>query len=140
MRYKKKLITIAVGTAFLMSFGTSTFAHECKHCEHMMSKMDADGDGQISRTEFMRHHGEMFDKNDSNDDRFLDAGEVHDMMEKMHAEKQDNGHDHNHGDNDDHGHGHGHGDNGDGHGHGHGHGDNGDHHGHGDSNDGHKKH
>lgn len=130
MHYKRKLISIAIGTAFLMSFGAApAFAHECKHCEHMMSKMDADEDGQISRTEYMRHHGEMFDNNDSNDDRFLDAGEVHDMMEKMHAKKQDSDGGHGHGDNDDHGHGHGHDDSDDDHGHGH-----------DDSNEGHKKH
>jgi EF hand domain-containing protein len=116
MLHKRKLITIAIGTAFLMSFGAApVLAHECKHCEHMMSKMDADEDGKISRTEYMRHHGEMFDKHDSNGDRFLDADELHSKMEHMHGHKHDHGdddHDHGHGhghddsDDDDHGHGH----------------------------------
>ncbi len=113
MRHQRKLIAIAVGSAFLISLGTApALAHECKHCDHMISKMDTDEDGKISRTEFMRHHGQMFDKHDSNGDRFLDAGELHDKMEKMHGHKHggDGGHDHGHGhDDDDHGHGHGHG-------------------------------
>ena len=114
MHQKMKLITIALGTFFLMSLGTApVFAHECKHCEHMISKMDTNEDGKISRTEFMRHHGEMFDKHDHNDDKQLDKDELHHMMEQMHGDKHDHngdnghGHDHGHGD-DEHGHGHGH--------------------------------
>ncbi len=113
MLHKLKLTTLAIGTVSLMSLATPVFAHECDHCNHMISKMDTNGDGQISRTEFMKHHGQKFDEHDHNNDRFLDAEELHHMMEQMHGE----GHGHGHGHDDDSDHGHHGDDNGHGHDH-----------------------
>ena len=60
----------------------------------MMSKADADGDGKISRVEFMRHHGAMFDKHDANKDGFMDKEEMRGMMKPMPGQDD---HDHDHG-------------------------------------------
>ncbi|MCB1937198.1 MAG: calcium-binding protein [Nitrosomonas sp.] len=111
---KNKALVISISAAFILALSTSpVFAHgpghddddhQCMHCEEKMAKMDTDGDGKISRREFMKHHGEMFDKHDLNNDRFLDADEIHYMMEDMHKHMHGDGH----GDGDGHGHGHKH--------------------------------
>lgn len=123
MQQQHKWISIfTVGISLILALGASpVVAHgpghdddhghdSCKHCEKKIAKMDTDGDGQISRREFMQYHGKKFDKHDLNGDRFLDADEIHYMMEDMHKHmrkhkhKHDDGHEHEH----DHGHDHGH--------------------------------
>lgn len=42
-----------------------------------MMRMDANGDGKVSREEFMQGHAAMFDKMDSNGDGMLDMDEQH---------------------------------------------------------------
>ena len=48
-----------------------------------MARMDADGDGKVTREEFMKGHEAMFDKIDTNGDGVIDAGERAAHMEKM---------------------------------------------------------
>lgn len=74
--------------------------HHGHQCEHMMSAVDQDKDGKISKAEFMKHHEALFDKKDTNKDGFLDDTEMHRMMMKhMHKhDHQKGGDDHNHGD------------------------------------------
>ena len=123
---KKWISAVVVGASFIFALSAApAIAHgpghdddhdhgQCKHCEEKMAKMDADGDGKISRREYMKHHGDMFDKHDLNNDRFLDADELHYMMEDMHKNMHEGhhghgeGHGHSH-DDDDHNHEHSHG-------------------------------
>ena len=49
----------------------------------MLSKMDADGNGEISREEFVQAHEQMFDAMDDNGDGTLDQEEQSAMMERM---------------------------------------------------------
>lgn len=53
-----------------------------KHCK--MLRMDSNGDGKVSREEFMTGHEAMFDKMDSNGDGVLDESErgAHKGMKK----------------------------------------------------------
>ncbi len=130
LQKNKSILTVAVGALFIFTFAAPVVAHgpghddghdQCKHCEKKIAKMDTDGDGKISRVEFMKFHGDKFDKHDLNKDRFLDADEIHYMMEDMH--KKMHGGDHGHKDGAD-GHSHDNGeskDDGDSHGHGHSH-------------------
>ncbi len=43
--------------------------------KHGMSRMDADGDGNISKEEFMQGHADKFDQLDKNGDGVIDASE-----------------------------------------------------------------
>lgn len=130
MLAKKNLAIMTVGTALMLALSTtSAFAadaakdsghqhqskqssghgdsktedHQGHQCEHMMSSVDQDKDGKISKAEFMKHHENLFDKKDANKDGFLDDNEMHRMMMKhMHKhdkhDHQKDG-DHSHGDN-----------------------------------------
>ena len=51
-------------------------------CGNMMSKMDSDKDGKISKKEFLEYHEEKFKKKDLNNDGFIDADEIQKLMEK----------------------------------------------------------
>ena len=48
-----------------------------------MARMDADGDGKVTKDEFMKGYEAMFDKIDTNGDGVIDAGERAAHMEKM---------------------------------------------------------
>lgn len=48
-----------------------------------MSRMDADGDGNVTRDEFMKGHEVMFDKIDKNNDGVIDPEERRAHMQKM---------------------------------------------------------
>lgn len=114
MHLTKKLLSIAIGTAFLVTqFITPVIAadppqgssqqqngqlsghdhsgtksgsqHDHGHkCEHKMTSVDTNKDGKISKEEFTKHHEAMFEKNDANKDGFLDETERRDMMKNMH--------------------------------------------------------
>ena len=113
---KSRIFVLAVAVLFAAALSASpVIAHgpghdddndhsQCEHCEEKIAKMDGDGDGKISRREFMKFHGEKFDKHDLNNDRFLDMDEIHWMMEDMHKHMKDSHH--GHGKDHDHGHGH----------------------------------
>ena len=55
----------------------------------MMKRMDADGNGEISREEFMQAHEKMFDAMDENGDGTLDQEELSAMMRKKHRRMED---------------------------------------------------
>ena len=114
MILKKNLFAMSMGTVLLLALSTTTVlaadaAKESGHqhqnkqggghgdgksddhghqCEHMMSSVDQDKDGKISKAEFMKHHEALFDKKDSNKDGVLDDTEMHRMMMK-HMHKHD---------------------------------------------------
>ena len=48
-----------------------------------MGRMDADGDGNVTREEFMKGHEAMFDKIDTNGDGVIDSAERAAHMSKM---------------------------------------------------------
>ena len=48
-----------------------------------MKKLDADGDGKITREEFDKQHAAMFEKMDANKDGVIDADEMAKMREGM---------------------------------------------------------
>ena len=48
-----------------------------------MARMDADGDGKVTREEFMKGHEAMFDKIDTNGDGVIDQAEREAHMGKM---------------------------------------------------------
>jgi len=48
-----------------------------------MGRMDADGDGNVTKDEFMQGHEAMFDKIDQNDDGVIDPAERAAHMAKM---------------------------------------------------------
>jgi len=113
MLHKRNLIAIAVGSVFLLTFGTTSVSasdsvkegdhqhssgqaagqksddHHSHQCHQKMSSVDLNKDGKISKEEFMKHHEAMFDKKDSNKDGFLDESEMHGMMDHMHQHAQD---------------------------------------------------
>jgi hypothetical protein len=113
MLHKTNLISIAVTTAFLLTFmATVAFAqdtakesghqhqsgqsaahghgdmksddHHGHPCPHKMSSADQNKDGKISKEEFMKHHETIFDKKDANKDGVLDDTEMHRMMDHKH--------------------------------------------------------
>ena len=102
MSNKRKMIATITILLFTATFGaTTTIAaddggkHHMSHGKcNMMSKVDSDKDGKISKEEFLKHHEAMFDKKDLNNDGFIDEDEMGKMMKKhMHGHEQ-GGHDH----------------------------------------------
>ncbi len=73
-------------------------------CGNMMSKIDSDEDGKISKKEFLKYHEEKFKKKDLNNDGFIDEDEMQKMMEKhkhkhgYHGKKEMGDKAHGHGD------------------------------------------
>lgn len=117
MPHTRNLISLVVGTVFLLTFSTATvFAadaakesgqaashgdmksgdHHGHQCPHKMSSADQNKDGKISKEEFIKHHEAMFDKKDANKDGFLDDAEMHSMKDHSHKHDQqkDGGHAH----------------------------------------------
>ena len=48
-----------------------------------MARMDADGDGKVTKGEFMQGHEAMFEKIDQNDDGVIDPAERKEHMKRM---------------------------------------------------------
>ncbi|TXI20918.1 MAG: calcium-binding protein [Nitrosomonas sp.] len=72
--------------------------HSGHQCEHMMSSVDQNKDGKISKQEFLNHHEAKFDKKDTNNDGFLDETEMGRMMCHMQKHDHQKDHEHAHGD------------------------------------------
>ena len=62
-------------------------SHGGKHCK--MKKMDADGDGTVSKDEFMAHAEEKFSRKDKNGDGVLSSDEM--KHKKRHGETKSDG-------------------------------------------------
>lgn len=75
----------------LMGIATTAFAHDAKTDMKMDFKaMDANGDGMISKEEFMKFHETMFDKMKKNTAGMVDMKEMqmmHHNMEMKHKRK-----------------------------------------------------
>jgi len=86
-------LSAAIGLAFVLSVVTTALAQPAttdkdKMMEHhhaeMMTSVDTNKDGMISREEFNQHHEKMFIKCDKNKDGMLDKDEHEMMMKEMH--------------------------------------------------------
>lgn len=78
----KKLCT-AVAAATLLSVGVSTLANDEMHGKEMMSAMDTNGDGMLSRDEYMSYHQKKWDRMQKNANGMVDMK----AMERMHEDK-----------------------------------------------------
>ncbi len=125
----KNVVSVAMGSFFLLSVSTTVVlaadaakesahqhqsgqgsshgdgksddrhSHHGHQCGHMMSSVDQNKDGKISKEEFMKHHEAMFDKKDANKDGVLDTTEMHCMMmDHMHKQDHQKEGEHSHGD------------------------------------------
>lgn len=92
----KKLFLAAVAISALSIGATTAMADN--HGDHgnkgkMMERVDTDGDGQVSKAEFMAKHEEKFTKMDANGDGFVSKDEMKDakgkMKDKMKKYKED---------------------------------------------------
>ncbi len=84
--FKRKMILIATSAIFITTFGFASIAVATNgNDEHSAMKKDADG--KVSQEDFIQHHRWMFEKNDANNDGFLDKSEMkalHSMVKGMH--------------------------------------------------------
>lgn len=82
-----KKLMLLLGAALLVT-GASSFAGDRKMDPKMM---DTNGDGMISRDEFMRHHEAMWDKMKKNSSGMVDVKDMqmmHKDMQRMHKDMQ----------------------------------------------------
>lgn len=87
-------LAVAILTAMLVTGAASALvAQESEPRMHkgkqMMEKMDTDGNGELSRDEFMQAHEKMFDAVDENGDGTLDREELAAMKQRMRHHKND---------------------------------------------------
>jgi len=84
MRKKNQLIPLFM---LLTVASLPVLAEEVKPAatqpNHMLKMMDGDGDGRVSKQEFMDKRAQHFEKMDANKDGFLDQQEATEMREKM---------------------------------------------------------
>ncbi|RJG21701.1 hypothetical protein [Massilia cavernae] len=85
----KKLNVFLAAT--LIAASTSTIAHPDKKGEKSMDMkmLDANGDGMISKDEFMKHHEMMWDKMKKNPSGMVDMKEMEMMHKEKHGAKKD---------------------------------------------------
>ena len=83
---KRKMILIAICAISITTFGFSSIATATNgNGEHSVMKKDKHG--KVSQEDFIQHHRWMFEKNDANNDGFLDKTEMkalHKMVKGMH--------------------------------------------------------
>ncbi len=77
-------ISKAIEDPFNTNQQSSIYMLAQNHGEHGMKKMDTDGDGEISREEFMAHKEMCFMKKDINGDGKLTADEMKKGKHKKH--------------------------------------------------------
>lgn len=82
-----KLFAATLTAVLVTGAGSVLMAQESGPGTHrgmqMMKKWDADGNGELSKDEFLRAHEAMFDSLDTNGDGTLDQEEREAMMRKM---------------------------------------------------------
>lgn len=88
--FKRKMIFIATSAIFITTFGFTSIAVATNgNDEHSVMKKGADG--KVSQENFIEHHRWMFEKNDANNDGFLDKAEMkalHKMVKGMHKRSE----------------------------------------------------
>jgi hypothetical protein len=87
------VLTVAAAS-MLMAQETEPQTDRMHKGMQMMKAMDADGNGEISREEFVQAHEKMFDSMDENGDGTLDQEEQAAMMQKMRQRKMEHMGDH----------------------------------------------
>lgn len=81
---KKLFYTAALMGAMAMPFSAALADHhKGDYKGKMMEKVDTNGDGMISKEEFMARHEEQFAKMDADGDGNLTKDEMHSAREKM---------------------------------------------------------
>lgn len=90
---KKLFMTAAVISAFALTANVAMAEHH-KGGEHkgkgkMMERADTDGDGNISKSEFMAKHEAMFSKIDTDGNGVLSKEEMKAGHEKMHEKRKE---------------------------------------------------
>ena len=95
----RKLITISllfVGASVMAQTEADSPEHRPSH-GGIFEKMDADGDGKISKEEHeaaiakqLEHHRKMFSKLDANGDGYIDKQEAEKGRERMHEKFREN--------------------------------------------------
>lgn len=80
---------IAAGPALADHHEGPPSGHHGKMMGNMMKKIDADGDGRVSRDEFANFHTNKFNKMDTNGDDFIDADERKAHHEQMKGKFKD---------------------------------------------------
>ena len=77
-----------VCAAFLLAASGSAFAdHHIKgEQQHSMKELDTNGDGMISKEEFMKHHEMMYEKMKKNSKGMVDIKELEAMHKGMQQE------------------------------------------------------
>ena len=82
----KYVLTAAMAVALGMTSGMAMAEHH-EGGDHkggkMMERIDTDGDGKISKAEFMAKHEEKFTQMDKNSDGFLTPEEIKEAHESM---------------------------------------------------------
>ena len=88
----KLLLAFVTGTIIATSLSAFA-ADDMKHSKDMMMKMmDPNGDGMISKDEFMKHHEKMYEGMKKNKDGMVDMKDMqmmHDGMMKDNAMMKD---------------------------------------------------
>lgn len=81
----KYVLTAAMALALGMTSGVAMAEHHegGDHKGKMMERVDTDGDGMISKAEFMAKHEEKFAKMDANNDGQLSKEEMKEAREHM---------------------------------------------------------
>ena len=77
MLNKTKLVTYALLTAFILAVAGTATLHAGHHGgKNKMKMMDTDGDGAVSKEEFMSHKEQRFMQKDENGDGVLTEDEM----------------------------------------------------------------
>ncbi|MEM7401748.1 MAG: hypothetical protein AAF304_07350 [Pseudomonadota bacterium] len=77
MLNKTKLLTYTLSIAFILAIVGMTTLHAGHHGgKNKMKMMDTDGDGAVSKEEFMSHKEQRFMKKDENGDGVLTEDEM----------------------------------------------------------------
>ena len=85
MQNKTKFITYALSIVFILAaVGMTTLQAGHHGGKNKMEMMDADGDGAVSKEEFMNHKEQRFMKKDANGDGVLTEDEM-----KKHCKHKD---------------------------------------------------